>query len=643
MSFFQELKRRNVFRMGIAYAVVAWVALQAIDFALEVIGSPGWILQVFVLAAAVGLPVVLIFAWIFEITPEGIKRETDIDRSQSITPQTGRKIDRVIIGALVLAVVFLLAERFVSIPSENPAEPVKVTSMPVDEVEPEPAVESATLPDERSIAVLPFAVMSSGADDEYFADGLTEEILNSLAQLPELLVTARTSAFAFKGQDLPIQEIASQLGVRNVVEGSVRRSGDRLRVTAQLIRASDGFHLWSENYDSTAEDTIAVQEDIAEKIAQAMDVVLDDEKREAMRRAGLRNVEAFIALQKGIELYESAHGSNYQLEGLRQANRYFEVVQERVPDYSAAYLLHSDLYIHILMNEASGQRIESFSDEEAAEAMMHAEGDTAAAVAKAENEDARYNAELDLAYITSNWQGMPSRIERFLSQDSCEQVTWVTNIATLTGYAGRLAKRDEDYLACDPLSTSNWRNLVRNLLWSGNPEGALEVARQGQKRAPGSWLNLQMLWAITALGDFKEAEAFAAEQLHSEFEQQLSRILIAAARGDREESQRLFADYIENDEEPGEGHYWNIIFGAWVGDMETVNASAAAVDGHEFGSPALSTIALWCNCGAPWDMAVTPRFAADIAESGLNWPPPSPVRFPLKDAVAEVRVNGVGD
>src|SRR5690606_17370568 len=140
--------------------------------------------------------------------------------------------------------------------------------------------------------------------DEYFADGLTEEILNSLAQLPELLVTARTSSFAFKGQDLPIQDIASQLNVRHIVEGSVRRSGERLRVTAQLIRASDGFHLWSENYDSTEQDTIAVQEDIAEEIAQALNVVMDADKREAMRRAGLRDVAAFIALQKANELYE---------------------------------------------------------------------------------------------------------------------------------------------------------------------------------------------------------------------------------------------------------------------------------------------------------------------------------------------------
>ncbi len=643
MSFFQELKRRNVFRMGIAYVVVAWVALQAIDFALEVIDAPGWILQVFVLTAAIGLPIVLIFAWVFEMTPDGIKRESEIDRTQSITPQTGRKIDRVIIGALALAVVLLLVDRFVSDPSEQAASPATVVPPAVPAVTQSAAAEVApeNLPAQGSIAVLPFTAMSKGADDEYFADGLTEEILNSLAQLPELLVTARTSAFAFKGQDLPIQEVASQLGVRNVVEGSVRRSGDRLRVTAQLIRAADGFHLWSENYDSTAEDTIAVQEDIAEKIARAMNVVLDDDKREAMKRAGLRDVEAFIALQKGIEMYEAAHGAEDQIAKLTEANRYFEVVQQRVPGYSAAYLLHADKYVHMLMNDASGQREGDVSEEEYATAMQHAERDMASGVEKAANADARYNAELDLAYSTSNWQGMASRIDRFISQDSCEESTWVPNIALLTGFADRLIERDEQYLECDPLAPSSWRNLVRTMLWAGNAAGALEVAREAQKKAPGSWLNLQMLYSHVALGDFAGAERFAAESIISDFDKQLSRILIAAARGDREASQRLFAEY-RAEPSAGPGHYFNIIFGAWVGEMELVNQSAASVDQHPFGSPALSTIALWCNCGAPWDMAVTPKFAADIAESGLSWPPPSVIRFPLKDQVAEVRVTTGG-
>jgi TolB-like protein len=644
MSFFQELKRRNVVRMAIAYLVLAWVLLQAADFGLEVIDAPGWILQVFVLMAAIGMPLVLIFSWVFEITPEGIKRESEIDRSQSISAQTGRKMDRLIISVLAIAVVILLVDRFTGSTAEPETDLMANSSdssstMVESNEEAEDSVADLVNSSERSIAVLPFAVMSTGLDDEYFADGLTEEILNSLAQLPELLVTARTSAFSFKGKDLPIQEIASQLGVNNVVEGSVRRSGDRLRVTAQLIRASDGFHIWSENYDSTAEDTIAVQEDIAHKIAGAMNVVLDDEKLKAMRNAGLRDVEAFIALQKGRRLYEEAHGAEDQLVKLREANLYFEQVMQRVPDYAWAYQLHSDQYIHLLMNEATGLPLEGALSEELESAMERAEADTAAGVEKALNDDARNNAALDLAYITSNWQGMSSRIESYLGQTGCEGITWIDNIATVTGYASRLVARDEIYINCDPLSTSNWRILVRNMLWAGNAAGALEVGRQGHQRAPGSWLSLQMVLAAAAMADFETAEQIVQQHFHLEFDVAIGRMLIAAAKGDRETSDQLFADYKT---QPDRSLYWDVVFGAWVGDMQTANAAAAAVDQHDFGSPSLLTLALWCACGAPWDLDYTPKFAEDIAESGLQWPPASPVKFPLKDQVAAVRVTAEG-
>ncbi len=647
MSFFQELKRRNVVRMAIAYSVVAWVLLQFTDFVLEVIDAPGWILQVFVLIAAVGLPVVLIFSWIFEMTPEGLKRESEIDRSQSITPETGRKIDRLIIGALALAVVILLADRFVTSPSEMGSKPIAKTedqsapaegtepmAKPADQADPAKGPDPIAQPAERSIAVLPFAVMSSGVDDEYFADGLTEEILNSLAQLPELLVTARTSAFAFKGQELPIQEIASQLGVRNVVEGSVRRSGERLRVTAQLIRASDGFHLWSENYDSTEEDTITVQEDIAEKIAHAMNVVLDEKKREAMKRAGLRDVEAFIAWQKGVRLYEDAHGSGRQTEMLGEANVYFETIQQRVPNYAPAYSLHTDMYIHQLMDDATGQDKKKLSAEEVTTAFKQVESDLKSAVDKARNSDEKDNAELDLAFVMSDWQGMPARIERYLAQDGCEEITWIPNIATLTGYADRMIARSEDYLNCDPLSPSSWRNLVRDMLWAGNAAGAEEIGMQAEQKAPGHWLDIQMNNVLVSQGKFDAADRFTID--HFKEDAIIARVLIAAARGDREAVEPLLEEYSAG---PVASEYFDVIVGAWSGNREMSNTAAAIVDQHEFGSPALITIALWCTCGEAWDLAVTPNFARNIAESGLPWPPKSPIRFPLKDQVAEVRVS----
>jgi TolB-like protein len=168
--------------------------------------------------------------------------------------------------------------------------------------------------------VLPFTALSSGADDSYFADGLTEEIINALSALPDLLVTARTSAFYFKGKDVPIPEIAAALGVAHIVEGSVRRSGDKVRITAQLIRASDGFHLWSQTYDHSLGDDFAVQTRIAESVASALGVLLDERKRATMEDIGVRDVEAFVAYQRGAELFNRAHneGADAGAAGARQ-------------------------------------------------------------------------------------------------------------------------------------------------------------------------------------------------------------------------------------------------------------------------------------------------------------------------------------
>lgn len=197
MGLITELKRRNVFRVAVAYAVIAWVLAQVADLAFDNFGTPDWVPKTVLFVLVLGFPLAIFFAWAFEMTPEGVKKEKDVDRSQSITHETGRKLNFLITAVLLLAVGLLLVDKFVLRDSVTTAAP-------------ESSVASAT---DKSVAVLPFIAMSSGPDDEYFADGLTEEILNSLAQLPQLLVTARTSAFSFKGLDVPIPEIAAKLGV----------------------------------------------------------------------------------------------------------------------------------------------------------------------------------------------------------------------------------------------------------------------------------------------------------------------------------------------------------------------------------------------------------------------------------------------
>ncbi len=249
-SIWGELKRRNVVRVAIAYAVVAWLLLQVADVVLDNIEAPTWVFQAILLLLVIGFPLAIIFAWAFEITPEGIKRDEDVDRRESVTAQTGQKLSYVIVGFAVIAVGYLLwTARDVS-----------------DEITPTD-VETAQDP---SVAVLPFVNMSPDPAQEYFSDGMTEEIINALVKIPGLSVPARTSVFAFRGHSGDVREIGASLGVAHVLEGSVRSQGDQVRITAQLIKVDDGFHVWSETFDRKLENIFSVQEEIAGAIAEAL-------------------------------------------------------------------------------------------------------------------------------------------------------------------------------------------------------------------------------------------------------------------------------------------------------------------------------------------------------------------------------------
>ena len=608
MSFFDELKRRNVFRVGIAYTIVGWILAQIAEFAFENFGAPDWVLKSVVVILLLGLPLALFFAWAFEVTPEGIKREADVDRSQSITSQTGRKLDFIIIGILVVALGWFSFDKFYANTGPSPL--------------PESAVQ------EKSVAVLPFIAMSSGPDDEYFADGLTEEILNALAQLPELLVTARTSAFSFKGQDVPVQEIAAALGVNHIVEGSVRRSGERLRVTAQLIRADDGFHLWSEQYDSTSTDTIAVQENIAEQIASVLDVVLDERKRDAMKQAGLRDVEAFTLYQKGLDIYGRAHGEMDTIEGLRQANVYFEKVMERVPTFSPVYLDHSDLFLHMLADDASGVFQAVLTEEDIANAYPAAIADYEAAERHAPSSAPRRMMELDLAYISGNWRGLGGRIDQALDEPGCNDGNWITIIADGFGYSERYLERSLRVLACDPRRSLSWFNVARSALRMGNKEEALRLAREGTEIAPGGWLSTALVRALVANGLHEEARKEIDDRIQDDDISFAFKALVMAHEGDQDRFDEFYETFKAANTT---GRYWALLVSAWGGYREEANRMAARIDQHHFGSVTLTQITQWCACGAPFDLEATPNFAAKLEEGGLTWPPQATMDFPLKD------------
>lgn len=621
MSFFAELKRRNVFRVGLAYAVIAWVALQVVDFVVQLVAAPNWVLQIAFLVAAIGLFAAVIASWVFEMTPEGVKRESQVDRSASITPQTGRKLDRLIIVFLAVAVVLLVGEKFM--PEDESASRVATQSQPAAAPSGSKAEKSA-----KSVAVLPFMALSSGEDDGYFADGLTEEILNSLAQLPELLVTARTSAFSFKGQDVPVQEIADQLGVRNIVEGSVRRSGKRLRITAQLVRAADGFHLWSDTYDSTATDMIAVQEDIAEKIAAALDVVLDDERREAMRRAGLRDPAAFIAFQKGLEQMDRGHGADDQVAELLKASAYFEQVLELVPGYPPALIDGADAYVHMINDAASNDLLSPASEEELEKAHQRVLADLALAAENARSPAERDTIVYDLAILSGNLRGIRPLIESLLADEGCQHATWIDPFASMFGYAAQLRERLSQIRACDPLRVTVWFSEARAAMWAGDPQGALDLIAEAEaENLSHPWLRVTRTQAELALGNFETAEN-RRQQLSEDWVRIIVGSWISAAQGDAERSARLAR---EANEEFGRSGFFTLQTMARIGNREEANRIAAEIDQSAYGPLPLALVTLWCTCGAPFDLEFTPNFAADISEGNLPWPPPSPIEFPLKD------------
>ena len=258
-QLFDELKRRNVLRVAIAYSVTAWVLLQIADVVLNNIEAPDWLFRAILLLVALGFPLALILAWAFELTPGGIKKEKDVDRSTSVTATTGRKLDFVIIGILVVGIVFLLVDKF----DQSPEGPT------MGETEP-------------SIAVLPFVNMSSDPEQEFFSDGITEEILNALAAVRQLKVAGRTSSFAFKGQNDDLRRIGDTLGVGHILEGSVRRSGTKVRISAQLVQVNDGFPVWADTFDRELTDIFAIQDEIASAIIDQLKATLLDHEQQAM-------------------------------------------------------------------------------------------------------------------------------------------------------------------------------------------------------------------------------------------------------------------------------------------------------------------------------------------------------------------------
>ena len=305
MGLVSELRRRNVLRMAVLYAVAAWLIMQVAEVVIALANLPGWIGPTILGVLAVGFPIALIFSWFYELTPDGISLEKDVKPGESTTHVTGRRMDFIVISMLAAAVILFAYDKWWIGP-----------------------------PPEKSIAVLAFENMSADPDQEYFSDGISEELLNLLAQIPELTVISRSSAFSFKGQDIAIPKVAEQLNVAHVLEGSVRKMGNRVRIKAQLIEASTDSHLWSETYDRELEDIFAIQTEISGQIVRSLRIVLEAGEQEAMARAQnpTDDLEAYELYLRGRYFW--------QRRGEDNIRRAIDMLQQAIaldPQFARAY------------------------------------------------------------------------------------------------------------------------------------------------------------------------------------------------------------------------------------------------------------------------------------------------------------------
>jgi TolB-like protein len=449
----QELKRRNVFRVAIAYVMLAWIIAQVAELALDSFGAPAWVMKTLLLLLALGLLFAIFFSWAFELTPDGLKKEKDVDRSQSITPRTGRKLNTAIIGLLVIALAFVVMDNYVldrSILDEGPVQT-----------------------DTVSIAVLPFVNMSNDADQEYFSDGISEELLNLLAKIPKFQVAGRTSSFTFKGENQDLRDIGQKLGVDHILEGSVRKSADQVRITAQLIKASDGFHLWSETYDRKLDDIFAVQDDISGEVVKALKVkLLGGTESLPKAQTDSRDGASYDAYLKGLFYFNKSGDNN-----LRIAVGHMQEAVNLAPQSALAWAG--------LSRALTGYGGQGSSDP--TDVLLRARAAAEKALALDTSQPDAHQAMADITFnVDWDWAAAEAQANRVLELRPGDLDAQMM-LAQLHITFGRLEQAEQLVrlvLAHDPLNDRHPRALVSLLHYQHKNEEALELAESLLKRDP---------------------------------------------------------------------------------------------------------------------------------------------------------------
>jgi len=322
-GLFQELKRRNVFRVAVAYVIVAWLLLQIADLLVPMLSLPDWVARLVFLLLLIGFPVALLFAWAFELTSEGVRLEKHVDRDESIARDTGRKLDRTIIGVLAIALGFSM---YINFRGEEVADEVRVDSNPAAVIE---TVGRA------SIAVLPFTNRSANEDDIFFVDGMHDDLLTQLAKISSLKVISRTSVMQYRGEtDKTMKVIGEELGVENLLEGGVQRAGDRIRINVQLIDADTDEHLWAEIYNRelTVDNIFEIQEEISEKIADALHAALSPGEQDRIADRPTQSLEAYENYLIGRQRF-AMRGP----DDIEEAIRHFQLAIDEDPNFAHAY------------------------------------------------------------------------------------------------------------------------------------------------------------------------------------------------------------------------------------------------------------------------------------------------------------------
>jgi len=475
--------------------IVAWLVAQVLQLVFESFGTPGWAIKTVLVLLATGLPFALFFAWAFEMTPEGIKREQDVDRSQSIAPQTGSKLNLAITVLMALALAYFAYDKFVLSGDREAALREAATQVVAEQAAIADVPAELPADADKSIAVLPFVNMSSDPEQEYFSDGISEELLNALAKMDSLKVAARTSSFSFKGQNKPIGEIAGVLGVDHILEGSVRKSGSQIRITAQLIRVSDGFHMWSETYDRELVNIFAIQDEITKAIVSELRLRLTDQTQIAS--ATTHNPEAYQQYLKGRYFWNLREKENLYL-----AVEYFEKATQLDPSYSDAWVGLAESWVLLPAWE--------FDFEKAPEQMENAR--LAAKQALSLNPQSG-RAYVVLAYINTlklEWRESFVNYELAVKYEP-ESATvwhWYAQPLEAVGNAAMSEKAFQMALDLDPRSRIIGTSAAEGLLYAGQYDAALDRIDQTLAFAPDFLFGWQVKGFIhIARNEFTEARA----------------------------------------------------------------------------------------------------------------------------------------